>query len=75
MSAADTTYLVEAMERAATKLEEAAAELRYIATMCGEKGDVSRAVDAISLIAHIPVKCRIDTFAGRAIQAVTHDRG
>lgn len=75
MSVSNTTYLVEAMERAATKLEEAAAELRYIATLCGEKGDASRAVDAISLIAHIPVECRIDTFAGRAIQAVTRERG
>lgn len=65
----DATMTIGAIEHAAAAMEDAARELRTQARLMKEDGDLTRAAEAVRVIAGAAGQCRIDLLVTRPLRA------
>ena len=59
----------DAIEVAADRVADASAALRRTAKRMRESGDLSYAGEAVSVVAQLPMQCRLDLFVIRPLRA------
>ena len=59
----------DAIDAAADRVADASAALRRTAKRMRESGDLSYAGEAVSVVAQLPMQCRLDLFVIRPLRA------
>ena len=70
MKKIDVIPTAEAIEAAAVDLRKTADSLERIAQKMRDTGDISYAGEATSILAAVPIQCRIDLFVTRPLRAL-----
>lgn len=60
----------DVIEAAADRMASAAGDVRKIAQRMRETGDLTYAGEAISVVAQLPMQCRLDLFVVRPLRAM-----